>query len=315
MTGRSVRRIVLLSLGFSALAVAVAAGFHQVPQGHRGAVVRFGVLRPGLLNPGLHWSAPWPFGEIRDIPTETVRQVRLENLSSDVLGTRTSEYLTADANLLNVALRLDYRVADPLEIARTGLDAVESRLVPLAEASLTSVLAATPIADALGPGRERLALALRDHVQNQADRLALGVRIVGVVWTEILPPNEVRRDFESAQTAVSEAARTVADAQREAAAVALAVVGEAAEITASAEAQAASKKTIALAEARRFAVTLKQAQRTGFMPTGRKLWLDTVAEILPKLKASTVLATDQPVDLTIIRSQPAASVPASVVKP
>jgi vacuolar-type H+-ATPase subunit E/Vma4 len=107
----------------------------------------------------------------------------------------------------------------------------------------------------------------------------------------------------------------VADAQREAAAVALAVVGEAAEITASAEAQATSKKTVALAEARRFAVTLKQAQRTGFMPTGRKLWLDTVAEILPKLKASTVLATDQPVDLTIIRSQPAASVPDSVVKP
>ena len=45
--------------------LAVASGIRVVPQGHRGAVVRLGTLRPDLLPPGMHWVPPWPISEVR----------------------------------------------------------------------------------------------------------------------------------------------------------------------------------------------------------------------------------------------------------
>lgn len=300
---------------FLSVAAGVAAGLRVVPQGHRGAVVRLGTLRPELLAPGMHWVPPWPVAEVRAIPTELILQIRLEPFAEGGIAERASEFLTGDANLLEAAVRLDYRVIDPLEIARTGLDRVESRLVPLAEASLVSTLSGVSIAEALGPGRETLARTLRENVQKQVDRQALGIRIVGVVWVELTPPKEVRRDFEEAQAAVSQGARTVAEADRAAAAESLAVTGETAAILTEAETSAQSARAAAKAEAQGFGVLLRQARRTGYGPTVRELWLATIDKILPALKGRTVLATDQPVDMTIIRQGAEVPVPASLPRP
>ncbi len=311
---RRIRHLRWLSLLLLA-GIVVAAGVRFVPQGHRGAVLRLGLLRPELLPPGMHWIAPWPIGEVRVIPTESIRQIRLEPFVEGGVAERAREFLTGDANLLEVAVRIDYRIADPLEIARVGLDQVESRLVPLAEASLVSTLSGVSIAEALGPGREALARSFRDEVQRQADRQALGIRAVGVVWVEMTPPQEVRRDFEDAQAAVSEAAGTIAEADRAAAAQALAMTGETAAIVAEAETGAESAKSSAMAEARSFAALLQNARRTGTGPTARELWLRTIDGILPALKGRTLLATDQPVDLTIIRQGAELPVPATIVRP
>lgn len=293
----------------------VAAGIRVVPRGHRGAVLRFGAYRPDLLAPGMHWVPPWPVGGVRVIPTETIRQIRLEPAAENGVTERASEYLTGDANLLKVAVRIDYRIADPLEIARLGLDEVESRLVNLAESALVSTLSGVSIAESLGTGRESLARTFRDQVQRQADRQALGIRAVGVVWVEMTPPQEVRRDFEDAQAAVSEAARTIAEAERGAAAEALRVTGETAVLVTQAETAAQAAKSDATAEARGFASLVQSARRTGVGPTARELWLRTIDRILPALKGRTVLATDQPVDLTIMRQGREVPVPATVVQP
>lgn len=249
------------------------------------------------------------------IPTETIRQIRLEPIVEKGVAERTSEFLTGDANLLEVAVRIDYRIADPLEIARLGLDEVESRLVTVAESALVSTLSGVSIAESLGPGRETLARTFRNQVQRQADRQALGVRAVGVVWVEMTPPQEVRRDFEDAQAAVSEAARTIAEAERAAAAQALEVTGETAVLVTQAESAAQAAKSAATAEARGFASLVQSARRTGVGPTARELWLRTIDRILPALKGRTVLATDQPVDLTIMRQGRELAVPASIVRP
>jgi membrane protease subunit HflK len=297
------RRMVRFLVISVALAAFIFAGFRVVPQGNRGAVLRFGSVRPDLLTPGMHWVMPWPIGEVRNIPTESVRQIRLEPFREGGIAERAGEFLTGDSNLLEVALRLDYRVADPAEIARTGIDQIENRLIPLAESSLVSTLSGISIAEALGPGRDTLARSLQETIQKQADRQALGIRVVGIVWVELTPPREVRRDFEDAQSAVAESARSIAEAERAAAALTAAVSGETAVILADAETAAQTAKANATAESRKFMVLMRYTQKTGYALTGRELWLRTIDEIMPALKARTVLATDQPVDLTIIRQK------------
>jgi regulator of protease activity HflC (stomatin/prohibitin superfamily) len=236
------------------------------------------------------------------IPVEQTRQILLESITDERLGSQKNEYLTGDENLLNIALRVDYRVGDPLEIARTGLFLVDEQLVKLAESSLVTVLTNASVNDLLGPRRGAIDQQFREHLQRESDQLALGIQITGANWSEVLPLKEVQESFESAQSAVNEAAGRLAQARTKAESNRIQTTSEVAKIKAEAETNASLTKSMAESESRRFKGILKQAQRTGFMQTAKTLWLDTVSEILPALKSRTVLATDQPTDLTIIRS-------------
>lgn len=273
----------------------------RVPQGHRGVVLQFGAIRPEPLKPGLHLLPPRPMSEVRLVPVDPVRQVRVEERLDQADGGSASEFMTGDENLINVALRVDYRVADPLEIGRSGLDRAERLLERVAESSLVQTLAQKSVTDLLGPGREAIGLDLRRLIQEQADRQGLGLSITGVIWSQVNPPREVQADFEKAQSAVNEAARTVAEATTGAEAISLQTLGDLEILKAETATKFDSLKIAAVAESKRFETLLKQARRTGFMPTAKTLWLDTVSQIMPKLRGRTVLATEQPLDLTIIR--------------
>lgn len=290
----------------------IYASSWRVPPGHRGVLVLFGAIRPELIPPGLHFAPPWPLGLVRMVPVEPTRQIILERLDSERLGAQPREFLTGDENLLNLSLRIDYRVGDPLEIARTGLDRIDDQLKRLAEASLTSILSNTSVNALLGAGRESVGQQFRDHLQSDSDRLALGVRVTSVHWSEVNPLKEVQESFEAAQSAVNQAAQELSQAKTAAEASRIQTSSEVTAIKAEAQGAAESIKQAASADSRRFLAILKQAKRTGFMQTAKTLWLDTVADVLPSLKSRTLLATDQPVDLTIIRSQ---IVPESIVKP
>lgn len=280
----------------------IYASTWKIPAGYRGVAVRFGAIRPDLILPGIHLALPWPFGEVRMIPVEQTRQILLESLPNDRLGSQKNEYLTGDENLLNIALRVDYRVGDPLEIARTGLTLVDEQLLKLAESSLITILSNTSINDLLGPRRGAIDQQFREDLQKQADQLALGIRITGANWSEVAPLKEVQESFENAQSAVNEAAGRLAQAHTKAESDRIQTASDVVKIKSEAQANASSTILLAVSESRRFKGILRQAQRTGFMQTAKTLWLDTVSQILPALKSRTVLATDQPTDLTIIRS-------------
>lgn len=294
-------RVFLILLAIIA-GIIVYASTWNIPAGYRGVEVRFGAIRPDLILPGIHLGSPWPLGEVRMIPVEQTRQILLESITDERLGSQKNEYLTGDENLLNIALRVDYRVGDPLEIARTGLSLIDEQLLKLAESSLVTVLTNASVNDLLGPRRGAIDQQFREHLQRESDQLSLGIRITGANWSEVAPLKEVQESFESAQSAVNEAAGRVAKARTQAESDRIQTTSEVAKIKAEAETNASLTKSMAESESRRFKGILKQAQRTGFMQTAKTLWLDTVSEILPALKSRTVLATDQPTDLTIIRS-------------
>lgn len=237
------------------------------------------------------------------IPVEQIRQIHVKETQENAGDWQSSEFLTGDENLLQAAIQVDYRVTDPLEIARSGLAATELRLKSLAESALVATLARKPVAEVLGPGRETIGQELRKMVQELADRQALGVEAVAVIWSEVIPPQEVQPDFEATQVAVNEAAKAVADAATTAQHEQIKTGSEAVGIVAEAEIQASALKAAALTETVRFKAILQQARRTGFMPTAKQLWLNNIAELLPSFRGRTLLATDQAVDLTIIRQK------------
>lgn len=291
----------VLSFGLAALLFTCV---QKVPTGQRGVYLVLGRIRPEPFLPGLHFTLPWPIAEVRLIPFDTVRQIQVGADSTSVFASQSIEYLTGDENLLEAEIRVDYRITDPAEIARNGLDRTDASLMRLCETALVETLAAAPVSQALGPQRGELAARLAAAIQSLADRLGLGVQIVSATWLTLTPPPEVRPDFEAAQAAASEAAQAEARTRAEAEEIRQASISTAAEMVNQARSQASSRTATAGAEAQRFRMLRQQASRTGLMLTAKELWLKRVSEILPALRGRTVLATDQPVDLTIIRNQP-----------
>ena len=302
MKSRNIQFSITVALTVSVITAVLASGLKRVPQGHRGVVIQFGAVHPAPLGPGLHFVAPWPVARVSMVPVEQIRQVQVHQPQANGGGPQPGEYLTGDENLLQVSMQIDYRVTDPLEIARTGLASSNLKLARLAEAELVASLAKSPVAEILGPGREKVGQDLRQAIQAAADRQALGVEVVALIWLELIPPKEVQAAFEAAQTAVNEAAQSVAEAKTVAERDWIKTGSDAVRIMAEADTAATATKAAAVTEAVRFKALLQQARRTGFMPTAKQLWLDTVAELLPNLRGRTLLTTDQPVDLTIIRS-------------
>jgi len=301
MISRKLKYRVLLATATMLISAIVLMGLWRVPQGHRGVVVRFGAIRPEPLRPGLHFVPPAPMSHVVMVPVEQIRQLHLNQSLENGGDLKTSEYLTGDENLLQVSVQIDYRVADPLEIARAGLELTDLKLTRLAEGVLVAILARKPVAEILGPDRETISQAVRQNLQQEADRQALGVETVAVIWSELISPKEVQPDFEAAQIAVNEAARMVADSQTSSDSDRIKTGSEAVQIVAQAEATAEGLKAAAITEATRFKAILQQARRTGFMPTAKQLWLDTVYQLIPDLRGRILISTDQPVDLTIIR--------------
>lgn len=274
----------------------------KVPTGHRGVLLILGRIRPEPFLPGLHLSLPAPIAEVRLVPADLVQQVRIVADQSSVFASQSDEFLTGDENLLKAEIRVDYRISDLLEAARAGSERTASSLQLLARAQLTETLALTPVTQAIGLQREQVARLLTARLQAEADRLGLGIEIINTAWIHLTPPEEVKADFEQAQSAASEAAQSLAKTQAEVIAEAQRSLGLASEIRNQAATQATVITAQARLEAERFTSLLKQAQRTGQILTAKELWLNTASQILPALKSRIVIATDQPVDLSVVRS-------------
>lgn len=287
----------LLFLGFIYLSM------WKVPTGHRGVLLVFGRVRPDPFLPGLHVSLPSPISEIRIVPVDLVQQISIQADDSAVFNSQSTEFLTGDENLLQAEIQVDYRISDVLESARAGMDRTQSSLKLLARAQLTETLALKPVATVIGLQRAEVAQQISRDLQIEADRLGLGVQIINTAWLNLAPPDEVKADFEATQSAFNAAAQATFNAKSSANSESQKSRGLAAEIRNLAMSDAAKKLAQANFEADRFKALLNQAQRSGMMLTAKQLWLDTVNQIMPSLKSRTVLATDQPVDLTVIRSQ------------
>ncbi len=89
--------LVLAALALAWLSTCLTA----VPLGSRGVLVSFGTFDPKPLEPGLHVSWPWPFGEVVVVETERVRELAL-GFDRDLTGPLlwTERHYVGEQNLL-----------------------------------------------------------------------------------------------------------------------------------------------------------------------------------------------------------------------
>lgn len=222
---------------FALAAIWAASGLRMIDPQEVGLVQRFGRHVGGELGPGLHLRWPWPVDRVTRVEPDRLRMTAvgsprgatLSDTASEDAAAATYEWnvrhagfdetpplerlmLTGDENLVEVAARIHYRVADPAAFAFATAD--PARLVETsAERSLRTVLAGHTLDDVLTGRRDGIEKAWHAHLAALLGSLGAGVEVVSATVQDAHPPLDVVDAFRDAASALEERETLIDEAE------------------------------------------------------------------------------------------------------
>lgn len=230
---RSAAPRLLRAAPFALAAVWAASGLRMIDPQEVGLVQRFGQHVGGELGPGLHLRWPWPVDRVTRVEPDRLRMAAVgsprEAGAGETGATASYEWnvrhagfddtpplerlmLTGDENLVEVAARIHYRVADAAAFAFAAAD--PALLVETsAERSLRTVLAGHSLDDVLTGKREGIEKAWRSHLAALLESLGAGVEVVSATVQDAHPPLDVVDAFRDAASALEERETLIDEAE------------------------------------------------------------------------------------------------------
>ena len=278
-------------------------GLTIIPQDEVGVLRRFGAVSAEPWPPGMHLGFPWGIDQVNRIKRDEARTIRvgasrLETAPmSRAPDANTEDFLTGDLNLVTAEAQVQFRVVKPEQYLFAARLA-DAALAALAESALTRALATRAIDDVLTTGRSEVSEQLRREVQNQADDQGLGVVIRDVRLGRVTPPAAVAPAFADAARARGDKRQAVTKAEEYSDRALADARGQAREIADRSAAAVDYQVQLARGEADRFASLLVEAQKSP-VAVRQRLYLETLAEVLPRFTRKVVVPRGESVDLSV----------------
>ena len=289
--------------GFVPLAILVVvllwSAFYTVEPEEVGVVLTFGKFSK-TTEPGLHFKLPYPVQTVIKVPVQ--RQLKQEfGFRTAPAGVRSqfanvanvsaeSLMLTGDLNVGVVEWTTQYRVSDPYLYTFKVRD-VDSTFRDMNEAVMRAVVGDRSVSEMLTIGRQEIATEVEVRLQEMCDQYETGIRIEQVVLQDVNPPEPVRPSFNEVNQAQQERERMINEARADFNRVIPRARGEAAQTIFAAEGYATDRVNRAEGDADRFRA-LYQAYRRAPEVTRRRLYLETMLDLLPSIRSKVIIDQD-----------------------
>jgi modulator of FtsH protease HflK len=280
--------IVIVVLAF------IFTGSYSVPADSEAVVQRFGKYL-STQDPGLHFKIPLGVDKVTIIPVS--RQLKMEfgysteggsnpNTESDA----TKDMVTGDLNEAEVEWVVQYRITDPTQYLFAVQDP-EDTLRAASEAVMRQVIGDRTIDEVITYGREDIENENLVLLKTVAKEYELGISIDLVQLKNINPPEAVQAAFNDVNNAQQEKQRDINQAQGEYNTVVPKAHGEADQMISVAEGNAAKRMNEAKGDTDYFNDVLTQYIKAPDV-TRRRLYLETMGEILPKMGNKIIIDSD-----------------------
>ena len=272
------------------VAVVVLSGtFFQIGPEEIGVITRFGKYTRDV-DPGLNVKLPI---------VETLYKVAVERQQKEEFGFRTlgssgshtdyskvgtsseSLMLTGDLNLADVEWVVQYRIENAYNYLFKVRDPVSS-LRDISEACMRHTVGDRTVNEVLTVGRTEIASEVKEIIQTKCDEYMLGIKIVQVDLQDVNPPDPVKDAFNAVNEAQQEKETLINQARSEYNKVVPRAQGEAEETIQKAEGYATERVNVAYGEAARFDALYSEYVKAPEV-TKRRIYLETLEEVLPKL--------------------------------
>ena len=283
------------------IVLVVAAGwstFFTIDPEQVGVVLTFGKYSR-TVEPGLRLKAPYPF--------ETVYKVAVEEQKKEEFGFRTEQagvrtqyaaggyeseslMLTGDLNVAVVEWITQYRITDPYKYL-FKVRSITDTFRDMNEAVMRTVVGDRSAHGVLTVGRQDISSEVERRLQELCDQYETGIRIEQIVLQDVLPPDEVKDSFNEVNQAQQERERLINEARTEYNKIIPRARGEAQQTIQEAEGYATDRVNRAKGDAALFNALL-DAYRRAPQVTRRRIYLETMQEVLPGVQHKVVLDRD-----------------------
>ena len=256
------------AIGLLLLAVWGATGFYQVDAAERGVVTRFGRYVQ-TTNEGLRWHWPWP-----------VESVQIVNVAENAAIEDKTRMLTADENLVDINMAVQFLRADPLKFVFRVRDPEET-LSDVSESAIREIIGQSKLDFVLGAGRQEITERTKLLIQRMLDAYNTGIQVISVNLTAVSVPDPVAPSQKDAIKAREDRDRFSQEAQAYSNDVVPKARGTAARQLQ--DAQAYRTRVIAEAEGEtaRFAQLLDAYERAPNV-TRERLYIETIETVLAR---------------------------------
>lgn len=252
-------------IGAVILVLYVFAGAYQLDEQEKAAVLRLGVFKE-IVGPGFHWNPPI----IDRVYKENVTKVRTQSSRGHML--------TADENIVEVDLSVQYNIAD-LKKFKLSIRDPELAMQEATESALRHVVGSSSMDDVLTIGREKIAADVEIRLEQYLDAYQTGIAVSTVNVEKTQAPSEVQSAFDDVIKAREDEQKVQNEAETYANQVVPEARGKAKRMEE--EARAYRDQVIARAEgeASRFKQLLAEYKKSPTV-TRERLYLDTVQEVM-----------------------------------
>ena len=280
--------------------ILVAGSIYQIGPEEIGVVLRFGKF-VRTTDPGLHIKLPLEIEKLTKVPVQ--RQLKMEfGFRTQRAGIRTeyaktresvgeSVMLTGDLNVAVVEWIVQYKIRDPYKYL-FKIRAAETTFRYMNEAVVRKVVGDHSVDEVITMARAKIALEAKEELQTLCDLYEIGIEVNQLIFQDVNPPDPVKSSFNEVSEALQEKERKINEAWSEYNQIIPRSRGEAEQMVRAAEGYASERTNMAKGDAGRFTAIYREYARAPVV-TRRRLYLETLNEILPKVKRKIIFDDKQ----------------------
>jgi membrane protease subunit HflK len=273
--------------------------FFTVDRNEVGVIQRFGKYKR-IAQPGLNFKLPSGFEKVTKVNVKTPETEEFGFTTMDSNSKyRTSAatprqesslMLTGDLNVAVIPWIVQYRRSDPRAYL-FNVKNVKSLIRNMSEATMRTVVGDRSINEVIS-GREEIALAAKEMLQKEMDNSEAGITIVNIEMKKTNVPEPVQASFNEVNQAIQEKEQTIYKAREEYNKAVPLARGEAKRLILDAEGYAVDRVNRAQGDATKFKAVY-EAYALAKDVTKKRMYLETMTEVFPRLGSKYVIDSDQ----------------------
>ncbi len=275
--------------------------FYTIGVDEVGIIQRFGKY-VRTSQPGLNFKLP---SGIEKLTKVKVKRVYKEEFGDDGVSENTRQkrsysgdneeqsvslMLTGDLNVCLVPWIVQYRIKDPYNFMFKVKD-VQQILIDMSEASMRLVVGDRSVNEVISK-REEIAIEARTVLQKELDKAETGINIVTIEMKKTNVPIPVQPSFNQVNQSVQEKEKMIYEANEDYNKAIPAAKGEADRTIKTAEGYALDRINRAKGDAARFTSVYNEYVKAKDI-TKRRLYLEALRDLLPKLGKKFIIDADQ----------------------
>ena len=282
-----------------AVIIFIFTGLYTINPEEVGVIHRFGKYID-TTEPGLHFKIPFGVDKLTKVKVKHVykEEFGFRTLQSGVqtkYSARSYDYesimLTGDLNIADVEWIVQYRIKDPVKYLFNIRNAEET-IRDLAESVTRQIVGDRSGDEVIVLSRKEIADEIQILLQQKLDDYEAGIGIYTINLQNVNPPERVKPAFNDVNSAKQEKERILNEAWQQYNKIIPEAKGKAKRTIEEAEGYAVNRVNRAEGDADRFIKMYNQYKKAKSI-TKKRLYLETMQKILPKVEKVFIIDEDQ----------------------